>query len=203
MRVISRTVLEAIILGVIGVALGFGVNAVRGSGAVDPTRDYFNIGERPVAETGSPTTPGSPATVVSDRTGDRADEPDKPPPKHPYQVLAFDKIVEIFEDPSTEMGANVFIDSRSRELYEDGHILGAIHADHYHIEEYVDHVLATVEGADRVIVYCEGGDCEDSIFMCTDLIELDVPFDVVYLYPGGWKEWIDNDMPIVMGSEPQ
>ena len=206
MPVIKRTVLEAVILMAVGVALAFGANAVRGSGAVNPTRDYFRIGERPVAVISPQEKIDAPSVVVPDEAGVREDqpaEPDQPSSKHPYQVVCFDKTTAIFKDRYTESGANVFIDCRSRELYEEGHIPGAIHADHYRFEEYCDNVLAAVEGADRVITYCEGGDCEDSIFMCANLVELGVPYDKIYLCPGGWEEWSKNDMPIAKGCEPE
>ena len=204
MHVIKRTVLEVIILGVVGVALGFGENAVRGSGAVDPTRNYFKkIVERPAPDVSSPVTLDTPPAVTTDQTEDQSAEADEPAAKHPYQVVCFDKTAAIFKDRATASGANVFIDCRSRELYEEGHIPGAIHADHYRFSEYCDKVLAAVEGADRIITYCEGGNCEDSIFMCADLVELGVPYDKIYLCPGGWEEWSKNDMPIAKGCESE
>ena len=76
--------------------------------------------------------------------------------------------------------------------------------DHYRLgnydSEYIDYILESIEGAERVITFCNGGDCEDSIFMCGDLIEWDVPYDKVYLYPGGYQEWKRNGMPIEIGG---
>ena len=44
---IRKTVVEVIVLGVMGVALGFGTNAVRGAGSIKVARDYFYAGEAP------------------------------------------------------------------------------------------------------------------------------------------------------------
>jgi hypothetical protein len=30
-----------------------------------------------------------------------------------------------------------------------------------------------------------------------------VPYDSIFLYPGGWKEWSANQMPTQTGSEEQ
>ena len=119
--------------------------------------------------------------------------------QYAYQILTFDQVVAIFNDPNTALGGNVFVDARNGASYEDGHIPGAIQADHYRIDEYLDDLLAYVEAAEKVIVYCNGGDCEDSMFLCTDLLESDVCLDKIYLYPGGWEEWKARKMPIERG----
>ncbi len=191
--VVRKAVFDAVILGVIGAALGFGANAVRGSGAVDISRNYFKVAARGAVAPVSATTDSSP--VSGSGAG-------KSLPDHPYQELTFEQVSEVFLDPQTEMGANVFIDARVLSLYEEGHIPGALHADHYRFfDDHIDEVLARVESAEKIISYCEGGDCEDSIFMCADLVESGVPCDLVYLYPGGWEEWKKNDMPIATGRE--
>ncbi len=169
MGTIPKSILEAAILGLVGIAVATGANTLRGSGSLEWNRNYFDKG-----------------MVASE---------------HAYQTMLFEEVVEIFNDPATQMGANVFIDARNDELYEEGHIPGALQADHYRLEDYIENVLAYAESADRIIVYCNGGDCEDSIYMCTDLVELDVPYDRIYLYVGGWKEWESNGQPVATGRE--
>ena len=56
-------------------------------------------------------------------------------------------------------------------------------------------------GALKVIVYCGGGDCEDSVFMCRELLEADVPYDAIHLYVGGWEEWTAKGMPVEEGRQ--
>jgi 3-mercaptopyruvate sulfurtransferase SseA len=71
-----------------------------------------------------------------------------------------------------------------------------VQCDPYEQERYLPEVLGRTGGAEKVIVYCGGGDCQDSIFMCRDLIMQGVSFDSVYLFEGGWKEWEANQMPV-------
>ena len=118
-----------------------------------------------------------------------------------YRALAFEEVVALFNDPSTASGAYVFLDARDEDAYEDGHIPGAIQADHYEIGECIDTVLAYVESADKIIVYCTGGDCEDSIFLCCDLVDFAVPCNRIRVYPGGWEEWSTSGMPVATGRE--
>jgi rhodanese-related sulfurtransferase len=120
-------------------------------------------------------------------------------PDHPYQVLGFDQVVEIFRAPETAIGGNVFVDARDEDVYAEGHIPGAIRADHYRLQECIDTLLEYAQSAERIIAYCNGGDCEDSIFLCTDLIEFEVPYERIYLYPGGWEEWQKKGMPVEKG----
>ena len=75
-------------------------------------------------------------------------------------------------------------------------IPGAVLCNPYQVEQYAEDVKNVALGAEKVIVYCGGGDCEDSLFLCRELIEMDVPDDALYLYPGGWKDWQARKGPI-------
>jgi len=201
MRAIRKTVVEVIVLGVLGLALGYGSNAVRGTGSIDPWKNLFRRSGAPawgspVATTeadgrDTPSVGGLRSTATSSPAG----------PEHEYQEIPFDEVVEIFNDPNTEMGVNVWVDARDDSAYEAGHIPGAIQCDHYQLDNFIDSVLEAVSIADKVIVYCNGGDCEDSIYLCTDLVEAGVPHEMIYVYTGGWKEWAGRNMPIATGRE--
>ncbi len=55
---------------------------------------------------------------------------------------------------------------------------------------------------DYVIVYCDGGNCEDSINLGSDLIELyNVPFEKIYLFEGGYDEWSKAQQAITQGED--
>ena len=107
----------------------------------------------------------------------------------------------MFDDPNTEMGLNVFVDARNDEAYEDGHIPGAIQADHYWIEDFIDNILLHAQVAEKLIVYCNGGNCEDSILVCSDLLDAGVSYDKIYLFAGGWEAWTAANMPVATGPE--
>jgi rhodanese-related sulfurtransferase len=199
MGMVKKTIVETVVLGLVGLLVASTANAVRASkNSIVWRKNYFDKGI-PLA--------AIPQQDEEHKEGDGSTGAITPEPKtdehpdHPYQEVSFEEVAEIFNDPSTEMGANVFIDARNDELYAEGHIPGAIQADHYRLEEYIEIVLDYVESAEKVIVYCNGGDCEDSIFLCKDLLDFDVPYDKIYLYAGGWKEWSKRGMPAALGNE--
>ena len=195
---IRRTVVEVIVLGVMGLALGFGTNAVRGSGSIKVARNYFFAGAVSTSATPAALEDGSSPT--GGLAGDApANATEAAHTTHCYQDMSFEEVAEVFKDACTQMGGNLFIDARKSDAFTEGHIPGAIQADHYRLEEYVDKLLALAGCADRIIVYCHGGACEDSIFLCADLIELEVPYDAIYLFSGGWEEWVKKGMPIEKG----
>jgi rhodanese-related sulfurtransferase len=147
----------------------------------------------PATPEGSPRpAPPAPGTADPAETGDH--------PEHPFQEILFDEVRAVFNDPNTALGVNVFVDARNDHAFSEGRIPGAIQCDHYQLAEYLGPVLDATAVAARVIVYCNGGDCEDSIFVCNDLMDAGVPYSRLYLYPGGWQEWKKNDMPIEAGE---
>ncbi len=172
---------ELFVVAAAAVAIASVANAVRGSGSIEWTKNYFDTGAGLISVEG-PLERLGPTEAVQ--------------PKHPYQEVTFDELVALLDDPNTAAGLNALIDARSDEHYESGHIPGAIQCDPYNIEPYIDDVLAQVMGAETVVIYCGGGDCEDSVFMCRELIEADVPYEAIYLYAGGWKEWTAKNMPV-------
>lgn len=97
-------------------------------------------------------------------------------------------------------GYAVFIDARSRELYDDGHITGAYYLNHYQSQKLIDGIRPDLEAADVLIVYCGGGSCEDSILLATSLIsEYGFPHERVHVYLGGYKEWKAGGNPVTKG----
>jgi hypothetical protein len=52
------------------------------------------------------------------------------------------------------------------------------------------------------VVYCGGGQCEDSIFMCRELDSAGIPYAKLFLYEGGYHEWVDQQQPTHQGSDP-
>ncbi len=221
MSAMKKTVVEFVLIGVLGLAAGFSVNAVRAKGSVQPTKNYFDRGTATRAEgtqqvavrtdlTAAPSENSEPAGLEAATPTPAATAPTQPAPRpveprkaakqHDYQEIGFNDVVAVFEDPMTESGLNVFVDARNDNLFAQGHIPGAVQCDPYQVHLYIDDVLARTNGVDKVIVYCGGGECEDSIFMCRELIEAGVPEDAIYLFAGGWEEWLANDMPVSQGS---
>ena len=219
MQSLKRALLDLGLLGVLSIAIGFGVNAVRERGAIKPTKNYFDktaqTSPRPKPEIPPPapnqsTTPPIPGTTPA--AADRHDAPKQPKTapventkhlQHDYQEIDFAEVVKVFQSPATAQGLTLFVDARKSDFYEEGHIPGAVQCDPYDPAAALGVVVARANGVERVIVYCGGGDCEDSIFMCRELLDAAVPYDSIFLYPGGWKEWSANQMPAQTGREEQ
>jgi rhodanese-related sulfurtransferase len=199
---IKKTMLEILVLVAVGLGLGFAVNACRAKGSIKVSKNYFEA--------------GSPAVTVADRshkptvavTDPAAPlrQPQAPAKasghlKHDYQSISLDGVVEVFNDPLTTKGLNAFVDARNDQLFQEGHIPGAVQFDPYQVEQYLQAALEKAGTAEKIIVYCNGGDCEDSIFACRELVAAGVPYDSIYLFEGGWKEWEAAEMPIDKGEQ--
>lgn len=163
------------VLGVLGLIVAVGANGVRVKGSITLGKNYFYIPQDP----------------------ERLAKPVHA--KHDFQPIAYDAVAALLEDPGTEAGLTVFLDARSDHDYEDGHIPGAVQCSPYQVEQYWDNVAPLVEGAMKIVVYCGGGDCDDSIFMCRELQYQDIPPEAIYLYEGGWEEWTANGGPVETG----
>ena len=94
----------------------------------------------------------------------------------------------------------LFIDSRGRDDFAVGHIPGALNVP----LERVRHPGKTkagsewagtldFPGAQTLIVYCEGGDCQTSIALAK--IIHDKGYKDIRIYTGGWGEWSGAGLP--------
>lgn len=87
----------------------------------------------------------------------------------------------------------LFIDSRSKEEYADGHIKGAVNIPFYESDKY-EEVLAKIDKNQIVVTYCSGADCDTSILHGDELFEKG--YKRVYIFYGGWNDWLDAGYPI-------
>jgi rhodanese-related sulfurtransferase len=108
--------------------------------------------------------------------------------------------LELFSDPQYEREMIVFVDARDDRHYQEGHVPGAYQFDPYYPEEHLLAVLPACLNATKVVVYCAGGDCEDSEFAALALIEAGIPQERLFIYAGGMTEWATNGVPIEYGE---
>lgn len=194
MHVVIRTIAEFISISILALILAFAANAVRTKGSIDLYKVYFppiRSGETAVKE---PTRPSVPISVKEDPS-----EKDPPKKDFGFQTVTLEQAVEIHNDPMAEIKVYLFVDARDDKHYEAGHISGAIQADHYQLDLYLDNLMQYAEAAEKIIVYCNGGNCEDSIYMCQDLEGMGIAKKKIYLFDGGWEAWTKNNMPIETG----
>ena len=86
----------------------------------------------------------------------------------------------------------LFIDAREEEYYIEGHIPNSICNDDfdslvYQIEDFVAY-------NNGFVVYCSDDDCGSSEDLAYQL--QDQGFTNIYLFKGGWKQWVENDLPV-------
>jgi rhodanese-related sulfurtransferase len=119
-----------------------------------------------------------------------------------YTFLSFDQAAELYNDPMTLAGAYLWLDARSQEAFERGHIAGARHCDPKYIQNFVS-LQPDVMAAQRVIVYCHGGECEDSLELADLLAHGGWVLDpsMIAIYKGGWEEWSQKQMPTATGAQ--
>jgi len=196
-----RTIGEVLILLALGLSLGLGVNSLRQK-HLELNKVYFR---RPQpAPTLAP--PAVQADEASTTPTKESPVEEVPPPKqdteahhsakHEFQTITADDILTLLDDPLTQAGYHIFIDARNDEHFVKGHIPGAIQCDPYQSEETMPGVLDKAMNAEKVVVYCNGGDCEDSIYMCRELQSQGIAYEAIYLYEGGWKEWEKRKLPV-------
>lgn len=196
----SGSLLKSIVLITAGSALlALAINSLRPSKAIDLSRNYFPSIEAPDQPENNLNEADTQQDVVPVVVETQIDDG--------IQRLTFEDIRDHFmtaEDEFASTGESIvaFVDARVRDQYEDGHIPGAIWLYHYESGDLIDDVRPQLEMAFFIIVYCNGGDCEDSLHLAADLGSLyGLPPENVYVYEGGFNEWKENEMPVKTGSE--
>jgi 3-mercaptopyruvate sulfurtransferase SseA len=111
-----------------------------------------------------------------------------------------DQVYRLFQDPRYQQGLVVFLDARDDRHYQQGHIPGAWQLDYYRYSDYLAAVLPVCMMAQEIIVYCNGGDCEDSEFTALLLRDAQIPLDKIRIYAGGISDWRSKGWPIETGA---
>ncbi|MHC4936831.1 MAG: rhodanese-like domain-containing protein [Planctomycetota bacterium] len=218
-RLVSkRTILQILVLLALGVGSGAIYNGLRSEGGVELGRQYFSAKVHRLAPEAPRSTGGSespeaavdPAASSTDpeSTGPESTSPESTNPKvtdpavpepgpaggsgeeaPPEDGLQRMTIADC-ESMLPERGVAVFVDARKREDYDRGHIPGALHLSHYDSSNLIDGIRDQLEQAFFIIVYCNGGNCEDSINLAFDLISVyGFLHENVYVFEGGMEEW--------------
>jgi len=100
-----------------------------------------------------------------------------------------------------ESGAVTVLDVRWPEIYELGHIPGALNFPLADFDEEKKKLLSKITLEDEILVYCAGVTCHDSHTFATRLVE--IGFAHVTVYAGGFDEWEEMGFDVaVQGTEP-
>lgn len=209
MSVAKKALLEFVAISVLGTALSLGANAINSRG-VSLERDYFPRGHaqasQPAHEVAAQTVTASAQPVGNGESprlngnGDEFAAEIEAIRNEGLQPIVHADVVAAFEDPLHKMAAHVFIDARDDQNYAFGHIPGAYQLDHYLLDDYIEQVLPACQQAVKIIIYCNGGDCEDSRFAAQDLIERGIDPAKIFVYPGGISQWCERNLPVERGA---
>lgn len=206
-----RTLVEALLIGASGLGLGLLGNALSPAGLrID--RDYFPA--PPAAPPSTPVTaptptpapvplqkdPAPPAAGAAAPASEVEAKARERLAAQGLTAIGFDEARTLFEDPMYAAGGLLFVDARNDEEYEEGHVPLALQFDHYYPERYLDTVLAAAPGTSRIVVYCNGGNCEDSEFAAATLKEFLAEPERLCVYVGGIEEWRGQGMPVETGA---
>jgi rhodanese-related sulfurtransferase len=191
-----KTVLfEALFVAVLGLLFALAANALSPRG-LRLSRNYFpevppppvatNLGTNSVVNSDGVNLAAASATIQRLR-------------QRGLQLVASNEVVQLFRDPRYEQGSVVFIDARDDQHYTAGHVPGAWQFHHYRAENYLPAIMPVCLNALQVVVYCTGGECEDSEFAAIMLRDAGVPSENLFVFAGGFTEWTATGMPIETG----
>jgi rhodanese-related sulfurtransferase len=157
---------------------------------------YAEAAPRPAAKAPTRPAPASAAVTPSGGTGDGKEF--APHPDKSWVEISGDDVAALHA-----RGNVLFLDARRSSVYRDGHIAGARSMSVWEadVDDKVRQLFS--EGRDQsapVVVYCSGGDCEDSHMLGQKLYF--VGFDNVLVYKDGFPDWQKRGLPVTKGDAP-
>ena len=196
---VGKILQEAVLVAVAGATFALAANRISPRG-LSLTRNYFPTGTNDAMRAGAGANP--PKTVPGTNAAILASPPPPAAPKQPPELQMVDRLraVELFHNSHLQPGAIVFIDARDEENYLGGHVPGAYEFDPYHPEKYFPAVLPVCQAAEQIVVYCNGGDCDDSKTAALLLRDVGIASRKLFIYGGGITEWTTNHQPVEIGA---
>lgn len=156
-----------------------------------------------------------PTATVAPKTTTTATTPPAPPPPAPKKpdiarfVVHPDKAyVEIKVDDVKALhdAGALFLDARRTSVYEQGHVAGARPFSVWEsdiddkVRKLFDERGEQAQQAQPIVIYCSGGDCEDSHMLAQKL--WGIQFNNVYVYKDGYPDWVAHRGAAHTGSNP-
>lgn len=86
----------------------------------------------------------------------------------------------------------VVIDARREEDYKKAHIPGAINLFALAEPNEKFEIIMSLPVGKKYVIYCDGGNCDLSHQLANEFLT-SFGFTNVYIYEGGWEEWIKNN----------
>ncbi|HYA79003.1 MAG TPA: rhodanese-like domain-containing protein [Candidatus Nitrosopolaris sp.] len=196
---VKWVLLEAVLVVVFGALFAVAANRVSPRGLA-LTRNFFPEGTGRLVSATPPAAPAhdvtnthfpaiDPAQIVAAKLREKG-----------LQLIDRSQAVQLFHDPRFQQNTVVFVDARDEQHYREGHIPGAYEFDPYRPEKYFDAVLPVCKAAEQIVVYCNGGDCDDSETAALLLRDVGIANQKLVVYGGGITEWTTDGLPVETGG---
>jgi rhodanese-related sulfurtransferase len=202
-RETRRTIIEALILAAVSLVLGLGVNAVNDEGVIIFRQNFPKL---PIAsiQTTQPSTSTAPASTVAANApsaggSDLTREADARLMAAGINIARYEDLKALLSDQLFNVTKHL-IDARDDEHYQQGHIAGAHQLFPYQIDRFLPGLLPLLLPAEKVIIYCNGGDCVDSESTAIELIQRGVTQSKIFVYTGGYQDWIAHHEQLEKGD---
>lgn len=196
---VGRVLLEAALVAVFGAAFAFAANRISPRGLA-LARDYFPAGTNEVVPAVTLAVPVGEPPDTNPAVRSFVQIPTTPTPGRGWQLIDDRQAVQLLHDSHLRPGAIVFIDARDEEHYLGGHVPGAYEFDPYYPEKYFPAVLPVCRAAEQIVVYCSGGDCDDSQKAALLLRDMGLTNQKIFVYGGGITEWTTTHQPVETGG---
>jgi len=119
-----------------------------------------------------------------------------PHPERPYVEISGEEAERLF-------AAGVpFLDARRTSVFEEGHVAGARRFSVWEsdIDEKVMALIGERDGSQPLVLYCSGGDCEDSHLLAQKL--WGAGFNDNLVYRDGYPDWVRRGGAVRTGAKP-
>jgi rhodanese-related sulfurtransferase len=198
---IRDILLEGLVVAVAGAILAFAANTLSPRG-INLNKDWFGLERPPVTPTTNPQPAVISTTVTNSATTNSPDALLEAQLKAiGVQLVDSNQVVQLFRDPRRDQQLIVFVDARDEDHYHQGHIPGALEFFPYYPDKYMAEVWPICQIAERIIVYCNGGTCDDSVVAVRSLRDLPgISTNKLSVYGGGFAEWTTNSLPVETGE---
>ena len=105
------------------------------------------------------------------------------------ELDSIEQVQLLFNNPEV-----LFVDVRVKELYDEGHVKGAISMPLYNFDHLMGNFMEKYLPSQLIVTYCTGRECSDSHEAAQYL--KNAGFSNVAIYIDGFPNWKEKGMPI-------